>query len=338
MKDRRILIETRVGSHLYGTSRPESDDDFQGVFLPSREDLLGVQNCATEWSLSTKISEGVQNVKGDVDRKFYSLKRFFHLAAEGQPGQLELFFTTPEMTVSYDAVWSEILDNIGLFLSKKSIVPFIGFALSQAHKATMKGETLLKLQRIIQWFDTEVAHAAKTQESILSMSTKVCGVTVYEDGTGKVKLAHDIEMPWKTNKDGFPMVEIGGKSYDIKLKLKTFVNNLKELESRYGSRSRAAADNKYDYKSLMHAYRLLGEGEELLKTGKITFPRPPAEVEFLKSVRLGTCGDLDHWAALTNKIDTLRQEVEPKSHLPKEANHAKINELCMDILSRELRK
>lgn len=336
MNERRIIIETRVGSHLYGTNRPESDDDFQGVFLPSREDLLGVQNCATEWSLSTKISEGIQNTKGDIDRKFYSLKRFFHLAAEGQPGQLELFFTTPSMTVSYDPVWSEILDNIGLFLSKKSIVPFIGFALSQAHKATMKGETLNKLQRIIQWYDTELSKASK-QGSILDMATQL---TLNDElgNQGTFKLADDIELKYVINKDGFMLAEVGGKSYDIKLKLKTFVNNLKELEARYGSRSRSAAEGKYDYKSLMHAYRLLGKGEELLTYGKITFPRPPTEVEFLKSVRLGTCGDLDHWTALTNKIDTLRQEVEPKSHLPKEANHAKINELCMDILSRELRK
>jgi len=336
MKDRRILIETRVGSYLYGTNRPESDDDFQGVFMPSREDLLGVQSCAKEWSLSTKISEGVSNVKGDVDRKFYSLKRFFHLAAEGQPGQLELFFTTPEMTVSYDPIWSEILDNIGLFLSKKSIVPFIGFALSQAHKATMKGETLNKLQRIIQWYDTEL-YAPQQQGSILDVAKEM---TIVDEKTkeGTFKLAHDIQLKYVVNKEGFVLAEVGGKTYDIKLKLKTFVNNLKELEARYGSRSRSAAEGKYDYKSLMHAYRLLGEGEELLKYGKITFPRPPADVEFLKSVRLGTCGDLDHWTELTNKIDRLRQEVEPKSHLPKEANHAKINELCIDILSRELRK
>lgn len=335
MKDRKILIETRVGSHLYGTNRPESDDDFQGVFLPSKNDLLGVENCPTEWSLGTKISTGAQNVKGDVDRKFYGLKRFFHLASEGQPGQLELFFTTPEMTISYDPIWSEILDNIGLFLSKKSIVPFIGFALSQAHKATMKGETLNKLQRIIAWYNTETTPATK-QGTILDAAREMSPTD--EKGIGTFKLASDIELKYVVNSEGFMLAEIGGKNYDIKLKLKTFVNNLKELEARYGSRSRSAAEGKYDFKSLMHAYRLLGEGEELLKYGKITFPRPTEEVAFLKSIRLGTCGDIDHWTELTNKIDRLRQEVEPKSHLPKEANHAKINELCIDILSRELGK
>lgn len=328
MKERKIILETYVGSHLYGTNRIDSDEDFQGVFLPSRHDLLSVHNCPTEWSLSTKISTTAQNTKGDVDRKFYGLKRFFHLAAEGQPGQIELFFAPADKVLSYDPIWSEILDNIGLFLSRKSIAPFIGFSLSQAYRSVMKGETLNLLQSLIKWYDSADRTSLVRQSS-----------TLLKDFMNNGELHLDVHpMKLVTNAHKFIMVEIGGKTYDVGLKLKTFINNLKELESRYGSRTRSAANNTYDYKSLMHAYRLLGEGEELLKYGKITFPRPKEEVEFLKSVRLGTCGDIDHWTELTNKIDRLRQEIEPKSHLPKESDHARINELCIEILSRELRK
>lgn len=336
MSDRKIILETRVGSHLYGTSRPDSDEDFQGVFLPSREDLLGMENCPTEWSLNKKLSTTIQNQKGDVDRKFYSLKRFMHLAAEGQPGQLELFFAPPEVVVSYDPIWSEILDNIGLFLSRKSIVPFIGFALSQAHKASIKGENLNLIRRIIQFFDTEclpVVQRSTIKEYVTRLDTKKDN----GDGTGTVNLAHDIQLKYLTNNKGFVVVEIAGKQYDYGLKFKVFVNNLRELEGRFGKRSQAAAENKYDYKSLCHAYRLLGEGKELLKFGKITFPRPPEEVEFLLSVRNGTCGDLDHWAEITKHIDQLRQEIEPNSFLPSEPQYAKINQLCVKILDRELK-
>jgi predicted nucleotidyltransferase len=34
MTDRKKICKIRVGSHLYGTNRPESDQDFYGVFLP----------------------------------------------------------------------------------------------------------------------------------------------------------------------------------------------------------------------------------------------------------------------------------------------------------------
>lgn len=336
MDKRQIIFETRVGSHLYGTNRLDSDEDFQGVFIPSREDLLGIQNCPSEWSLNQKLSTTIQNQKGDVDRKFYSLKRFLDLAAEGQPGQLELFFVTPEVTVSYEPVWSKILDNIGLFLCRKSIVPFIGFALSQAHKASIKGENLNLIRRIMQWYDTEVTAKGKSW-TIRQMVEANNGYNTQLDGTKTINLAHDIKLRTVTNNEGFTMVEIAGKNYDIGLRLKVFVANLKELEGKYGKRARAAADNAYDYKSLMHAYRLLGEAEELLTFGKITFPLPANKVQFLKTVRDGTCGDLDHWGILNNKIDELRK-IEKKSFLPEEANHAAINRLCIEILSDSLKE
>lgn len=332
MDKRRIIIETRVGSFLYGTNRADSDEDFQGVFIPSKEDLLGVQNASAEWSLNTKLSETAQNHKGDVDRKFYSLKRFFHLAAEGQPGQLELFFATPQSTVSYEPVWSKILDNVGLFLSRKSIVPFIGFALSQAHKATIKGEMLNLIQDIIYHFDRTYPSGIPSAATIKSVS----GTSFEKEGNTFVPLTHNSALKLVTNLQGFTTVEVGGRNYDFNLKLKTFVGNLKELEARYGKRSRAAAEHTYDYKSLMHAYRLLGEAEELLRTGKITFPLPAKDVDFLKTVRDGVCGDLDHWGILNNKIDYLRDEVEPDSFLPKEADHAGINKLCIEILTDSL--
>lgn len=335
MIDRQIIFESRVGSHLYGTNRPDSDEDFQGVFMPSKKDLLGIENCSIEWNLDKKISTTVQNTKGDVDRKFYSLKRFFHLAAEGQPGQLELLFAPQSMIVYEARVWDEIKSNIDLFLCKKSIAPFIGFALAQAHRAVVKGENLNLIRRIVQWYNDEIPLSAKT--SGVKIEDMLKHVVMGHNNEGVGNLASDIELKIVTNKEGFTTVELCGRNYDVGVKLKTFVSNLKELEGKFGKRSQAAAENKYDYKSLMHAYRLLGEGKELLSTGNITLPRPKEEVQFLLTVRDGTCGDIDHFAALTKQIDVLRQEIEPKSLLPKEADHARINELCMDILERSLK-
>ena len=56
----------------------------------------------------------------------------------------------------------------------------------------------------------------------------------------------------------------------------------------YGKRTRSAADNDgRDWKALSHALRALYEAEELVDTGKITFPLPLAdEVKALKEGRL----------------------------------------------------
>ena len=336
LKERKIIFESLVGSHLYGTSRPDSDLDYQGVFLPSKQDLLGMQNCPSEWDLSKKLSTTEQNSKDDIDRKFYSLKRFFHLATEGQPGQLELLFAPKDKVISFEPVWSEILDNIGLFLCRKNIVPFIGFALSQAHKSVVKGENLSLIRNIIEWYEKDPfsewkeVWAAPTKSSTLLKHFPMKGSFLI------LSKVNDLKLRVVTNKEGFATVEIAGRNYDVGLKLKTFVNNLKELEGRYGSRAKAAADKSYDHKSLMHAYRLLSEGEELLSTCRISLPRPPEEVKFLLSVRNGEKDDVDHFVEITRRIDNIRQKVEPRSALPKEPDYSGINRLCMDILCWEV--
>jgi hypothetical protein len=45
MADRNKIFEIRVGSHLFGTSTPESDEDYFGVFMPGPELLYGFQRC-----------------------------------------------------------------------------------------------------------------------------------------------------------------------------------------------------------------------------------------------------------------------------------------------------
>lgn len=324
MKERVILFECLAGSRLYGTSRPESDMDYQGVFMPSDAEFLGLQNPATEWNLSTKKSEGARNQKGDVDRKLFSVRRFLHLAGEGQPGALEMLFAPSDCTSTTSEQWRTILKNRDMFLSRKSVAPFVGFALSQAHKATLKGDSLRLIRKIIEWGDNLIPGA---EQQALKHN-----VTIDE---GRAWCSNDWSLPIKTNAEGFTTVEVGGRNYDVGLKTKTFINNLKELEGRYGSRSQAAAEDKYDFKSLHHAYRLLGEAKELLFTGKITLPRPPEEREFLMAIKNKQLPTDDVFADLTARIDELRQVIEPSSPLPEEPDWSRIMALAIH-LHREL--
>lgn len=341
--DRRIILECRIGSHLYGTNRPDSDEDFSGIFLPSTKDFLGMDNCPSEWSMGSKKSTGPRNEKGDVDRKFYSLRRFLHLAAEGQPGQLEFLFAPPEMIVSGSKEWHRIImPRRELFLSRKGVAPFVGFALSQAHKATMKGETLNLIREIIAWGSTLldsqlgrplIDNAARIEyhgeDQVVQFGT--CGTPSTKNTIFDI-VSYTIPLRIVTNMQGFKTFEIGGRNYDVKLKTKVFLDNLKTLESRYGTRSKAAAESGLDHKSIAHAHRLMGEAEEFLSTGKITLPRPPDEVAFLKSIlNKELPADYDHFARLTAKIDRLRQDVEPSSPLPEEPDHKAIGELCLEL-------
>ena len=105
-----------------------------------------------------------------------------------------------------------------------------------------------------------------------------------------------------------------------------------------GSRTADAADNGYDYKSLLHCIRLLYQAEEFLLTGHLTFPRPPAEIDHLMSIRHKQWpeGDFDLQQYILDWEDRIKKDIIPKSPLPKKPNWVKINRLCTELLRRAI--
>lgn len=332
MADRKIIFKCRVGSHLYGTNRPESDEDYYGVFLPSTEDLLSLSPTPRNGELDEgeKLSDGPRNQSGDTDCKYFTLQKFLKLAAEGQPGQLEMLFATDSAVLLSTPEWNKIKANKDLFLSKKGIAPFLGFALSQAHKAVIKGENLNVIQALIEW-----SKSLTPQQ----MNAKVVENAVVYPELEEVVFQTQSEpsvLKYYVNEHGYPQVMIAGRSFDVGTKTKYFIEALKILEAKYGTRVRAAAQNDFDYKSLGHAVRLLGEAEEFLTYGMITLPRPDAE--YLKTVLRGTIDDseIDWFEMLNKKIDYVKQVVEAKCTHPEKPRLTEINKLCIEMLKEHL--
>ncbi len=315
--NRKNICKITVGSHLYGTSGPQSDEDYYGVFLPSRADVLGLKPYPGEYSESIKISEGQRNTSGDIDCKYFSLAKFFTLAAEGQPGQLELLFAQDfHHAIPPTEEWQEIVRQRSLFLSQRAIVPFIGFAQAQAHKAVIKGENLDKIQRILAWSQT-------TESKILGQSIRE---TLAREGA-----IGPVPFSIFKNPSGAELIEISGRSFDIATPLKRFVDVLTQLEKKYGQRSRQASLVGVDWKSIHHAFRLTFEAEELLLNGTITLPFTGERLDFLKKLKVGGLPDLDWAAELAKRIDEL-QALVPSSHLPEAPDLEAVEEFHRKIL------
>jgi predicted nucleotidyltransferase len=87
-----------------------------------------------------------------------------------------------------------------------------------------------------------------------------------------------------------------------------------------------------DVKFLMHGFRLVSQGCELLTTGNITFPRPDAEQ--LKAIREGkTYGfnDMDKAIADLAAAQDLLKIALDNTILPKKVDHDQHNQLLIDI-------
>ena len=135
------------------------------------------------------------------------------------------------------------------------------------------------------------------------------------------------------NTQGFAQVEVAGRQFNPGILLRSFIEALRNLESRYGKRAQAAAAEGLDYKSLSHAVRLIGEAEEFLLHGRITLPRPDAA--FVLAVKQGQI-ERDWFAFLTGEIDRIERDVVPLSLLPEEPDHSAIASLCVSELHRHL--
>jgi hypothetical protein len=342
MSERQVIFECRIGSHLYGTNRPESDEDFAGVFLPSTEDLLQLGKCPGEWTADEKVSDGPKSVAGDVDRKYYSIQRFLQLCGEGQPQQLELLFAPPAVIVKTTDVWELVKSVMLEQISTNSVRPFVGFANAQAHKAVVKGENLNLIREILRlfiiappedlqqpmthWFH-EVYDMPREIIANAPQSPFVPIPTVFLAGRVKINVI--------TNDHGFRVIRLAGRQFDVNVKTKLFLQNLTELLARYGTRAQAASEHGYDWKSLMHAYRLCHEAKEILTEGKITLPLPDWFVANLMKIRNGLMTDVDHFEELSDRIAELDNHA-ARSSLRKEADWSQINKLCRRVLTDHL--
>ncbi len=123
-----LLYEVVHGSHLYGTNTSDSDVDIKGVYAPYSYDVL----CGEEPALNV-ISKANKRIneksdKNTIERKYYSLAKFYHLLSKGDIGCTEMLFARNFATQKFDNFVKEILDYAPRYMISKKIVSFINCA------------------------------------------------------------------------------------------------------------------------------------------------------------------------------------------------------------------
>ena len=120
-----IAYEYKRGSHAYHLNTPTSDEDFGGVFICPKDDLMGLR------------SEYVEQVADEKnDRVYYELGRWVELLLKSNPTALESLFIPKDCVIGdvHPAV-QYVIDNKEKFLSKECFKTFYGYAVSQIGKA-----------------------------------------------------------------------------------------------------------------------------------------------------------------------------------------------------------
>ena len=118
---KNIMFITLGGSYAYGTNVEGSDVDVRGVTLNSKSDMLGFGNFE-------------QIVDKNTDTTIYGFNKFIHLICACNPNTIELLGNKPEHYLFVSDSGKKLLDNKTMFLSKRVLYSFGGYAQAQLRR------------------------------------------------------------------------------------------------------------------------------------------------------------------------------------------------------------
>lgn len=117
----RIMLLGLGGSYAYGTNNEVSDVDFRGVTLQLPSDLLGM----------TKFEQFEDD---KTDTVIYGFNKLVKLLLECNPNTCEMLGLDEDQYLIKSELGQELIDNSRLFLSKRAIKSFGGYADAQLRR------------------------------------------------------------------------------------------------------------------------------------------------------------------------------------------------------------
>lgn len=262
-EDHRLLYLCKYGSHLYGTNTKDSDVDYKGIFLPSKESLLLGNNLKSFHNSTGKGHS--RNTNEDIDVDLWSLHYFINLVKKGDTNAIDLLYSpTNENCVIYkDYRLDEMFDNPLEFFNPIYCHAYIGYAIGQAKKYGIKGSRLGILKQIYKYLiEKDIVNDEILMENKLSSIVEDILDKFYDDSYCFMKIINGEES-----------LVLCGKVHLFSIKIKEFWNRVEREYKKYGERSELAEQNEgIDWKALSHAVRSLMQMEMLLTKGYIDYP------------------------------------------------------------------
>ncbi len=308
------IVKMKFGSHLYGTDTLESDQDFKGVFLPSKEEIL-LGKIPKSINIKTKHGND-KNTSEDIDTEFYSLHYFIHLACEGETVALDMLHAPKNMIWCSSVIWDLIVTNKKLFYTK-NLKAFIGYARRQSAKYGIKGSRLNDAKRVLNFLENSM----KTHMGPISILWNYL-----PDGE------HIFKHP--PNENNVRMYEVCGRKIGETSSIRYAYDIVKKFHDAYGERARQAASNfGIDWKAVSHAFRAAYQVKQILTEETITFPLKEA-----LSLKLIKQGKLDYQSIVAPELDTLIEEVEKlskNSKLPEKVDRDFWDNFIINTIEKE---
>ena len=259
---RHVIMLGLAGSYSYGTSNENSDIDIRGVTLNRKSDLIG-------------LTEFKQYVDPDTDTTIYAFRKMITLLLSCNQNTVELLGLKPEHYLYLNPMGKELIANTGLFLSRRAIHSFGGYADAQ-------------LRRLQNALARDVYPQSEKERHIFNSVKNAMHdfKNRYERfEAGAVRIYTDKAMHPEMETEMFMDVSLHHYPLRDYKNMWNEMNNIVKDYDKIGKRNKKKDDNHLN-KHAMHLVRLFMMAIDILEKGEINTYREN-EHDLLLAIRRG---------------------------------------------------
>ena len=300
-----IILLTLGGSHAYGTNVEGSDLDVRGIAVERPKEIIG-------------LSSFEQFENRETDTVIYGLRKVISLMKNCNPNVIEMFGTKDNQLIVCNKYGKLIRDNLDLFLSKKAIHSFGGYATAQLRRLQ---NALARDNYPQQEKEKHILNSIKNQLSSIEDRYKKL-----ENGDLKLFLGKSD----KEDMDQEIFMTININDYPLR-DFKNIYSEMSNIVKDYGklNHRNSKKDELHLNKHAMHLIRLLIMGREILE-GKGVNTYREKEKDLLLDIRAGKY-TYDEIFEMVDRYDSEFKYAADNTSLPEKPNHNKIEDLVMQI-------
>lgn len=307
-----IILLGLGGSHAYGTNIEGSDVDIRGCALRTKEEVL--------------LGHGFNQVEdGTTDTTIYSLHRLVELMSNCNPNTIEILGLKPEHYLYVSPIGKELIDNRKMFLSKRAVHSFGGYATSQLRR--LDNKSMRTLEQAEQ--EKHILNSITTASYVWPDKYQCFGeddyVNLYLDTSDQEDMDKEIFM------------DIHLTHYPLR-DYKSMWSDMKNIVSDYGKvthRAKNAIEHGKIAKHMMHLIRLYLMCIDILEKEEIITYREQ-DLEYLMSIRYGKFLDEDGhpisgFMDIVKEFEARMKYASENTNLPDKPDYKGIREFMLSV-------
>ena len=312
-----IILIGLGGSYAYGTNTKNSDLDVRGIALNTKEEILTNKNFE-------------QFINEETDTTIYSFNKIVSLLSSCNPNIIEICGLKPEHYIYVHPIGKELLNNAQMFLSKRAVHTFGGYASAQLRRLDNKAVRLVNQEQREMHILNSINNAAYTFPEKYFQFNKD-NIKLYIDKSEQEE--YDSEIFMDINLHHYPLRDYKSMWSEM--------NNIVKDYSKIGKRNKHAIEKGKLGKHMMHLIRLYMMCLDILEKEEIITYREK-EHDLLMDIRNGKYLDsndqpISEFYEMVDDYEKKLDYAKLNTSLPDNPDYKKINEFMMSVNERVVR-